>query len=353
MEPALTSPRPEPDELARAWRALRAEEPKLRIRDAAARLGVPEAALRASECGEGTTRLCDDWKSILCRVPLLGEVMALTRNESAVHEKVGEYRKPSFTGGHGLVLAGAIDLRLFLGRWAHGFAVEEQGRTSLHFFDAYGDAVHKIYAREHSDAAELRKLVEMFRDDDQRPSVALQRRPPPEEPRPDAAIDGAALRTSWLGMRDTHEFFGLLRKHGATRSQAMRLAPEGHARRVGRAAMELLLGRAAATGVPIMIFVGNPGCIQIHTGPVARIVPMGPWINVLDPGFNLHLRQDKIDQAWVVRKPTEDGVVSSLELFDAAGDTVALVFGERKGGRAELSGWRALLEEIPDHRAEE
>jgi hypothetical protein len=44
--------------------------------------------------------------------------------------------------------------------------------------------------------------------------------------------------------------------------------------------------------MPVMIFVGNMGCIQIHGGPVEKIVPMGPWINVMDPRFNLHLRAD-------------------------------------------------------------
>ncbi|MCP2936632.1 hemin-degrading factor, partial [Salmonella enterica subsp. enterica serovar Typhimurium] len=84
-----------------------------------------------------------------------------------------------------------------------------------------------------------------------------------------------------------------------------------------------------------MCFVGNPGMIQIHTGPVHRIEVMGPWLNVLDPGFNLHLRQDLVDQTWIVRKPTADGVVTSVELLDAAGETIALFFGERKPGKPE------------------
>lgn len=343
----------DPDDLARAWHDLRAEQPKLRIRDAAARLGVGEASLRATECGGASTRLIDDWKAILSRAPLLGEVMALTRNEAAVHEKIGEYRRPSWNGGHGLVLGDAIDLRLFLGRWAHGFATVEQGRPSLHFFDAQGDAVHKIYARDDSDLAEFRKLVDIFRADDQSPTLDLTPRPPRPLERDDATIDADGLRASWLAMRDTHESFGILRRHAVSRLQAMRHAPAGHARRVAPASLEPLLHRAAATGLPIMIFVGNPGCIQIHTGPVARIVPMGPWINVLDPTFNLHLRRDQIAQAWVVRKPTEDGVVSSLELFDAASETIALVFGERKPGKPERAAWRDLLAELPDHDANE
>ena len=43
----------------------------------------------------------------------------------------------------------------------------------------------------------------------------------------------------------------------------------------------------------------------------------GPWLNVLDPTFNLHLREDRIAAAWVVRKPSVNGDIHSLELYDA------------------------------------
>jgi putative hemin transport protein len=71
---------------------------------------------------------------------------------------------------------------------------------------------------------------------------------------------------------------------------------------------------------------------------------MGPWLNVLDPTFNLHLREDAIASSWVVRKPTRDGDVTSLELFDAAGFCFAQLFGQRKPGVPELESWRAVLQ---------
>ena len=98
-----------------------------------------------------------------------------------------------------------------------------------------------------------------------------------------------------------------------------------------------------------MVFVGNQGCIQIHTGPVVNLKRMGPWYNVLDPDFNLHLREDQIDTAWVVRKPTRDGVVTSLELFDKDGFCFAQLFGARKPGKPELQAWRDLLAALPGH----
>ena len=115
--------------------------------------------------------------------------------------------------------------------------------------------------------------------------------------------------------------------------------------------MTPLLQQAAAAAVPIMVFVGSKGCIQIHSGAVHHIkrrqTPGGAdWINVLDPGFNLHLRRDLITAAWLVRKPTSDGVVTSVELFDASGDVVAMFFGVRKPGELELSAWRDLAESL-------
>ncbi len=111
-----------------------------------------------------------------------------------------------------------------------------------------------------------------------------------------------------------------------------------------------LLQDAAASGLPIMVFVGSRGVIQIHTGPVERIVAMDPWINVLDQRFNLHLREDGIASAWIVRKPTNDGVVTALEVFDASGEVIAMLFGKRKPGVPELLEWRELIANVEqDH----
>jgi putative hemin transport protein len=87
--------------------------------------------------------------------------------------------------------------------------------------------------------------------------------------------------------------------------------------------------------------------VQIHTGPVATLKEVGPWFNVLDPGFNLHLRDGDIAEAWVVRTPTRDGIVTSLEIYDAAGEQIAWMFGARVDGEAERQDWRALVESLP------
>jgi putative hemin transport protein len=325
--------------------------PGVRARDAAKMLGVSEAELVACRVGEGVTRLEPEFAEILRAMPSVGEVMVLTRNEHCVHEKHGSFDHVSIGPGHGLVLNHHVDLRLFMSHWRHGFVVTEEVssgvRTSLQVFDIDGTAVHKIYLGKSSDRAAFDAILERFRAEEQSTQLNVAPLPKRRPDHPDSEIDTANFHKHWRALQDTHDFFGLLQEFGVGRAQAMRLAEPEFAYRVEPAALRQSLEAAAQTGTPIMCFVGNAGCIQIHTGPVETLKAIGPWYNVLDPTFNLHLREDAIHQAWVVRKPTRDGIVTSLELFDADGFCFVQLFGERKPGKVELDAWRDIVAALP------
>jgi putative hemin transport protein len=330
-------------------------EQKLRNRDAAAAIGVSEGEALAACVGAEAIRLSPRFVELFEEVPLLGPVMALTRNDSAVHEKDGVYQKMSHNGEVGLALGEAIDLRIFYKQWRFACAViEEVARgaektlqKSLQFYDLHGEAVHKVFLREHSNHDAFDALVARWRDPDQQPGMTVEPLPPPAIDTPDSEIDGDGFRAAWKGMSDTHQFFGLLRDFGLSRTQALRLAPPQFVRQVDNSATRTILKQAAASALPIMVFVGNRGMIQIHSGAVSTVKVMGPWLNILDPGFNLHLREDLIASSWVVSKPTSDGAVTSLELFDHEGNTIAMLFGVRKPGQPELAAWRAAALDLP------
>lgn len=336
--------------LAERWKELRAADPNIRIFDAAAKLGTGEMSLLRIDPSARVRRIKSDWRAAFDGIATLGRTMALTRNRSCVHERKGTYARAKIDGDNGLVLGEDIDLRLFLSGWRHAFAVEpldEKRRPSLQFFDAAGGAVHKVHLLEDSDRAAFDRFVAATASDAEPPEKAAARGHGGGMPAGDKPVDVAAFRAAWLGLRDTHDFFKLLRIFGVSRLRAFELAGKDLARPLALGTVATLLERAAASGVSIMVFVGNKGCIQIHTGPVANIKPMGPWINVMDPAFNLHLRADLVTSAWLVRKPTDDGTVTSVELFDAEGGTVAMFFGARKPGKPELPAWRMLAEGLP------
>lgn len=332
-------------ELASRWSRLRDERPTVRIRDAATALGVSELELVALGTGRTATPLGAPWRSLLEELPSLGRVMCLTRNEHCVHERHGRFEDVQVDGPHGLVLGADIDLRLFLGVWRHGFAVREPlnggERVSLQFFDGCGEAVHKIYATDQTDRAAFDALIERHATPAQPLSVAPRAADPDDLP--DADIDVTGLRGAWRDLTDTHQFFGMLKTFKVGRVQALRLAGDAFVRELPPSAVRAALQAASARSTPIMIFVGNRGCIQIHSGPVERLVATEGWFNVFDPTFNLHLRDSGVARVFVVRKPTSDGDVTSIEAFDPQDRTVLMMFGLRKPGQPELSEWRDLL----------
>lgn len=311
-------------------RTARLDAPKLRDRDLAVRLGISEGHLVAAHVGRGVTRISPEMDRLIPALNRLGEVMALTRNESCVIEKVGTY--DGYRGGQhaALVVNGEIDLRLFPRHWAHGFAVEkltETGlRQSIQIFDAAGDAVHKVYLRETSVVEEWDGLIEGLRVQDQGQTLNTEpfSRTEPAKGDPDQAD---RLRAKWDKMTDTHQFMMMVRKLKMNRLGAYRIAGAPYVRPLALDTVETLLTRAADTALPIMAFVGNAGCIEIHTGPIRTLKPMGPWLNVLDARFNLHLRSDHIAEVWQVTKSTRRGDAVSVEAFDKDGMLIVQLFG--------------------------
>ena len=317
------------------------EQPKLRTLSVAQTLGVKERDLVEAECcGIKSRYLGDDYKAVFKRLESLDEVMALTRNSWCVHERHGRYEAIGIGAApHGIVLGPDIDLRMFFKNWGTVWLVEQETRQSLQFFDRQGIAIHKVYITEKSNQAELQTIIEKFEEDKTKVPTLID-----AEPQPVYSQVPAGFREEWLALKDTHDFFPLLAKHNVKRIDALAAAGEDLAQQIASEDIETMLEKAAEQELTIMCFVGNKNMVQIHGGLVHKLLRTGPWFNVLDPKFNLHLNTEAIDTTWVVNKPTVDGYVTSIEAYTKDGDIVVQFFGLRKPGIPELSGWRSLLE---------
>lgn len=322
----------------------------LRTYDLAAQLGLSEAALVEAELGHGARRIDPTPGRLIPAVQRLGEVMALTRNRSCVSEKIGTYNN-FHDGDHAaMTLDPEIDLRIFPRHWCHAFAVEMDTpsgmRRSVQVFDAAGSAVHKVHLRETSDLAAWEALKTGLALPDQEGLSDFAPAPLPEGARM-APERADTLRAEWAAMTDTHQFNTLVRRLKMNRLGAYRLVGAPHVRPLAVAASDALFHAQLDQGQPVMLFVGNMGCIQIHSGPILSLKPVGPWLNVMDPRFNLHLRADHVAEVWAVEKPTKRGPAISVEAFDAAGELIWQCFGMRgdKGGDPEA--WARLVAGLP------
>ena len=344
------------DALHQAYEKIKLENPKMRSRDVARTMGISELELSALSIGKHVVLLKGDWRELLKEVIHMGPVMALTRNEHVVHERKGVYDNITFyEGAHnmGVAVNPDIDLRFFMNEWKYALAVTmERGPKfptlySFQFFNSRGEAVHKIYTTPKSDLSAYHNLVEKYRDAAQEFPWDVDASPYPEvDEKPDHEIKTKEFQQSWLDLKDTHHFFGMLKKYEVTRTQAFRLAPAGYTQQVSNDSVVRMLQAASEQRLPIMVFVHSKGCVQIHTGEVRHLKQIDQWYNVLDPQFNLHLKLDAIKESWIVKKPTADGIVTSLELFDENGDLIVYFFGKRKPGIPELESWRELVQSL-------
>lgn len=336
--------------LKEAWEDLKKQQPQLRSRDAAHKLGVSEAELVASTIGSDVIRLNQNFAELIIACKNLGKVMALTRNEGCVLEHKGNFQKIDLMGqapNQVATVIGPIEQRIFFSGWKFGFAViNETPRgimRSFQFYDKAGDAVLKIFLQEKSNQDAYDQILNDFRTEDQNPELGVE---PYAKPEYTKEIDLEAFSEDWENMKDTHDFFGMLRKYNVHRHDAVKWINDKWAYEVDRLSARKIVETASGEKMPIMIFAGNKGNIQIHQGKVRTIRQMGNWLNVMDPDFNMHLNEDVIDSAFVVHKNTSDGLVSALELFDKNGEMVAQFFGLRKPGIPQLEAWKQLIDSL-------
>lgn len=330
--------------LFKRYQDLKAEQPKKYARDLASMLGVSEAELTEARTQDDAIALRPDFTALLPALEAVGETKSITRNAWAVHEQVGRYENLRL-GNHAALILNprALDLRFFPTKWKSAFALQEKTargeRHSIQIFDAHGDSVLKIYTTPESNMTAWQTLIDSFTADNAgRLSVTA--------PLPDtfnSQPDTAKIEQEWRAMTDVHQFFGLLNRHNISRQQAFRMVPGDLAQQVDNRALDELLKRAQNDGNEIMIFIGNRGCVQIFTGVVEKLMPMDNWLNIFNPTFTMHLMADAIAESWVVRKPTVDGIVTSLELFAADGTQIAQLNGQRTEGQPEQTRWREQM----------
>ena len=96
-----------------------------------------------------------------------------------------------------------------------------------------------------------------------------------------------------------------------------------------------------------MVFVSNGGMTQIYSGLIDKAAIKGEWYNASAADFQLHVHSGAIHHGWVVRRPTDHGIVTSVEFYDAAGRQLVNFFSRRDRGQPETEQWRRMVADLP------
>ncbi|SEI87999.1 putative hemin transport protein [Myroides marinus] len=286
--------------------------------------------------------LDNKWEAILQELKQLEQVTAITYNNGAYHLTKGHYSNVEiFEHGIGQALNDIIDMRLFLNHWKYGL-IQIKKNITLYFFDKQGNQVHTILIDKQTELALL--LIDKYKVVDQS-IITLDPYPSIEEIE-DVEIDLISFHKDWQALKDTHDFFTMLRKHKVTRLQALRLGATEYVKEITIDNLISTLEKVKQEQIPLMSFVGNKGAIQIYTNVIGELATTDYTIQLSDSVFNLALIRAQIKHIYIVRKPTTDGIVSAIEVFNDNGDIITQFFGERKRDTLELKIWSDILNSI-------
>lgn len=168
MGTTTTAARPglDPDRLLAAWRALLGRHAHLHNPQAAAMLGVPEAALIAARVGCGATSLRPDVEALLAPVASWGRTLFAVGNPLGVSLAFSASGRVDSRDGAWIVSTASQVTRIDAGQVHHAFWFEDRdvhGRThSVQLFDAEGDAVAKVFVFAKSRLAGVRAHLDPF-----------------------------------------------------------------------------------------------------------------------------------------------------------------------------------------------
>ncbi len=335
--------------LKQQWDQLLEANPRTRIRDAAQQLNVSEMELLATGMPETAQLLKDDFKEIMSRLTKVGKVMSLVRNDIAVHERSGSYPKLHFSRNPNIGTAkDNIELNIHFSDYCYAFAAQlSHGNNtlrSIQFFNKSGHALQKIYLKNEDFIALWDDIVKEFTNHDfEGFNLASEELTAAHY----VDVDCNAFKMAWSEMTSPIDEPELLKDFGLRRFDALKVLDKDFAWQVSSQSINQLMNSVSAQNMKTHVFVGNTGVTQSYSGPFKTTREMGDWMNVLDPNFNLHVLNSAVNQAWVVKRPTQNGSATSLEIYDQKGN-IALQFSPNNFyQQKESSEWKTLLETLP------
>lgn len=301
--------RADPERLLAEWRALIERMHHLHGPEAAAMLGVPEAALIASRVGTGAVALAPQLAKLVSSMPDWGKVLVAVRSDLGVALAILDGVVPATQEGALRIVSGHHDLALGTDAIGSCYLFEDHdahGHTlSLNWFDGQGDVIGRIFLVSKSGWANARAQLEAF-------ALPDQARSPPARAWATPAIvrhvrrpaNGTAIATAeGAGELMTKAILALARIPSA------RLDLEGR------------------------------GAALRYTGPLAKTSHTPPAVHATSEGCKLHARPLKAVAAWWCEEP---GEAPGLRFEDGGGGSLTLVTG---GESTAASAWaRSLVE---------
>ena len=276
------------------WKKFQQDNPKVRIRDAAYQMKVSEAELLSTEINETVSfLLIEDMTAFIKDVLKVDKIMLLIRSDYVVHEKTIKTKNIRLEDNQIIDLdkndCSILDFNIDAFEYVFFQKKMHSNRElkSFQFFDKAGMAILKIYLKG--------KDLGFFDEIDLKYKKTYN-----YEMQSDLDINNSNLLDSKIKINLPYD---------TSNSKTS-------CRDISVKSLRLILENASDMKTPIQIHALGLGTIQYHRNTVRNIVDYGPWVNVIDQKFNLHVLENGLTRASLIQYQFKDCQQYLINFFD-------------------------------------
>ena len=242
------------------------EHQKIRIKDAADILNVSEAELLSTTIGEKSDFLrVPNWLQLFKEIVSLGPMMYLVRNDYAVHEMTipinNVQKKTSFIllwneDEYVKIIDSCIKYAFYTSGIARGNKI-----YSIQMFDSLGKAILKIYLK-NDKLEKFKEIKNQYKTDYDYELQKMEKRD--------------SSRTDW-NKSDQEQLDWVIKDNFS---------------------ITKYLEDVVTNNKKISIQISNDGAESMYSGTIKNVIHKFGWLNIMDPTFNLHVKDMQINKIW-------------------------------------------------------
>ena len=260
---------------------------KIRIRDAAKKLNISEAELLSTQIDNVSIRylFIDNFKEFFNSILSLDKIMLLIRNDYVVHEKIIETNNLLFEENrlYSQEKQKNLILKFNKNTFNHSFfeCKMHAGKKlySFQFFDFMGNSILKIYLKGKAE----KKFDEIALQYTSQYRYQLQLEKEFKKSHKEESIEPIYYDNNYIK------------------------------KNLDKIMIREILETASKKQIPIQIHGIGLHTIQYHQNIIKNVIDYGPWINVIDKNFNIHILENQISKNSIYRHNDE---CYSIEFFD-------------------------------------
>lgn len=225
-------------------------------------------------------------------------------------------------------------------------AVTQRGpskaKRSLQLFDRAGTLCHELRLRDEGRFADFDVLAELHAKGPLAFELPASRR----KRRYDQVLVAGALRELWgAGCKDD-EIAALLEDADKSRAWALRTVGSIWTERVVGEGPLSVMRRAVAGHLTLTVTLRHDGVEHHHVGLARRLHSTGGRLVLRAPGFSARVEGGRSSSTWLVRRPTKQGVETSLECHDSMNRLSVVISSTNVQGPRQEKAWNDLLADL-------